>query len=325
MELFYAPGENAPLYFRNLVSPAGYDVAFVPSLRAFLQLSGDVTACANRAQIGCNWAAQPNDAHCISCAMTTTVPELSYGDNLRLWADAEAAKRWVIAGLMRWGFYLPGDRVEGPNFKFLSEKTSLGDVDVIMGHENGVVTINVLEADAAISEERKQRMAERYRTMTGHIRHELGHAVFMRLTALNGFLAAFRTLFGDETLEYKAALERHYQYGPPADFAQRHLTAYASAHPHEDWAETFAHYLHLVDMLDSARAANLVSYHVDPYVDGDVDHLLSAAAKIGIALNHVNRSMGMSDLYPFVFSPITLEKLGFVHHWVRQPARHAFY
>jgi len=63
-----------------------------------------------------------------------------------------------------------------------------------------------------------------------------------------------RELFGDETTDYGAALGSYYREGPKPDWNRHYVTAYASSHPHEDWAETFAHYIHIVDTLDSARA-----------------------------------------------------------------------
>lgn len=319
MEIFRIKGETDTLFFRNSTSPSGDAVVLDPLQRVYLRVNDDNVPCVNRAQIDCNWRAARDKSHCLSCDLTLTVPDLDEGQNIALWAEAEAAKRWALAGLMRWGYFIPTDGVDPPKFRFLSERvTGGGSVKVVMGHTSGVVTINVQEADPAIREFRRQQMEERYRTMTGHIRHELGHALFARLTGLDGFLPAFRALFGDETQPYAPALKAYYGAGPRADFASTHLTAYASAHPHEDWAETFAHCLNLVDMLDSARAAGLTSYETDPYRDSEAARVLLAAADVGIALNHVNRSMGMSDIYPFVFSGKTLEKLCFVHHWVRQ-------
>jgi hypothetical protein len=320
MEIFHIEGESGPVFFRNLTTLSGVPVVFDPIARAFVRQSDDTPPCMNRAQIGCNWIAAPGKDRCISCALTKTIPDLDEGDNIALWAEAEAAKRRALCGLMRWGYFLPTDSVDPPRFRFLSERVMGRNVRVVMGHKSGVVTINIQEADPAIREFRRQQMEERFRTMTSHIRHELGHALFARLTGLDGFLEGFRALFGDETQPYAPALEAYYAAGPKPDFAQNHLTAYASAHPHEDWAETFAHFLNLIDMLDSACAAGLTHYGPGVYNDDDAQRVLLAAADMGIALNHINRSMGLSDIYPFVFTSTTLEKLCFVHQWVRRAA-----
>jgi len=120
-----------------------------------------------------------------------------------------------------------------------------------MGHVGGVVTISVAEADAVLRTTRKEALDEPYRTMIGHMRHEIAHMLWWRLSLREDFLTAFRETFGDEREDYPAALQRHYQNGPPADWQTRFLSTYASSHPHEDWAETASHLLHLTDITDS--------------------------------------------------------------------------
>lgn len=325
MELFSCPACGSPLYFRNLACACGAGLAFDPEPRRFAPLA-DGEACANRAAIDCNWRAEGR--LCRACAMTRTTPQLGVDDNDLLWREAEEAKRWVLANLMRWGLFREADRRPRPIFDMLSEETAAGETRVMMGHADGVVTINVAEADPSVREARRMEMAERYRTMTGHFRHELGHFVLERLLTLPEFAGPFRALFGDERADYAAALKRHYADGPPADHAKRHLTAYASAHPHEDWAETFAHHLHLVDMTDSAAHGGLSSAALeaagggafDAYAAPDAATLLGVAVELGLAINHVNRAMGMHDVYPFVLTPTTREKLGFVHAWIGRAA-----
>ncbi len=320
METFTCPACGARLFFRNRVCGCGAEVAFDPEARAFVALA---QGCANRGAIGCNWRAADDAALCASCAMTRTVPDLTVGDNAALWAAAEEAKRWVLANLMRWGLFTARDRFPPPAFDMLAEQTRSGSAKVMMGHLDGVVTINIAEADPAVREARRQQMAERYRTMTGHFRHELGHFVFARLADAEGFLDAFRALFGDERADYAEALRRHYAEAPAAPDAG-HVTAYAAAHPHEDWAEVFAHHQHLVDMADSAARIDIATPALaaaggaafDPYLCEDAETVLGVAAELGVALNHVNRAMGLRDLYPFVLTPQVREKLGFVHRWI---------
>ena len=126
-----------------------------------------------------------------------------------------------------------------------------------MGHVQGVVTISVTEAEPVLSATRREALHEPYRTMIGHMRHEISHMLWWRLSLREDFLDAFREMFGDERMDYRAALQNHYEHGPPPDWRQRFLTSYASTHPHEDWAETAAHVLHLTDITDSFVAAGL--------------------------------------------------------------------
>ena len=184
----------------------------------------------------------------------------------------------------------------------------------------------VAEADPVLSTTRRQALEEPYRTMIGHMRHEIAHMLWWRLSLREDFLDAFRTMFGDEREDYVGALQRHYNQGPPPDWKQRFLTSYASAHPHEDWAETAAHLLHLTDITDSFIAAGLSADELpdrawDPYAEPDSERLIYVAASLTVGVNHVNRSMGLSDLYPFVLSDAARQKLAFVHHWLRRGAQ----
>ena len=226
---------------------------------------------------------------------------------------------------MRWGWFTPASPFAPPIFDLLGEEAASGPARVVMGHADGVVTINVAEADPAVREARRSEMGERYRTMTGHFRHELGHLLFERLSTLPGFTEAFRARFGDERADSADALSRHYADGPPPDWATRHLSPYASAHPHEDWAETTAHLLHLTDIVDSAAAAGLATAALDaapaefdPWDDPEAEPTLTIAMDLGLALNDVNRAMGRPDLDPFVVGPVAREKLAFARGWMRR-------
>ncbi len=154
--------------------------------------------------------------------MTEVIPDTTTPQNVALWADAELAKRWVLANLARWGWFTSSDDGPRPVFRLLSEQTSAGETAVTMGHADGVVTINVIEADPAERVRRRVELGEPLRTMIGHFRHELGHFFFTRLAERPEFLEAFRAIFGDERADYAAALQRHYADGPPADWRHRH-------------------------------------------------------------------------------------------------------
>lgn len=322
MKIFACPGCNADLFFDNLVCGCGLAVGFSPEQQRFVS---DQQFCANRDMLGCNWTTAQDDTLCDSCRMTSVHPDLSVDGNDQLWARAEAAKRHVLAGLLRWGWFGTGDTGARPEFHMLAEATSSGAVDVTMGHASGLVTINLAEADASERIRRRDMLGEPYRTLIGHFRHEIAHFLFERLARSEQFVAEFRALFGDERQDYSAALARHYENGAPADWQAAHISAYAAAHPHEDWAESAAHTLLLTDIVDSFLAAGLRAASVpekgyDPFAETQAQHLLDAALAIGVAMNHVNRAAGQPDLYPFVTTPRTREKLGFALRWLQRPA-----
>lgn len=250
--------------------------------------------------------------------MTTVIPDLSMNDSRANWAATEVAKRWALANLARWNWFNVEDQGMLPQFHLLAE----GANPITMGHAEGVVTISIAEADPVVRVRRREAFDEPYRTMLGHIRHELAHLLWWRLSSVPKFLDAFRAKFGDERQDYQNALQEHYRVGPSKGWEKLFLTRYASAHPHEDWAETVAHLLHLTDIADSFVATDLQSAQLpdhdwDPYAETDSGRLVSAAASLTISVNHINRSMGLTDLYPFVLSDAAREKLAFVHHWLR--------
>ncbi|WP_193176471.1 zinc-binding metallopeptidase family protein [Oricola nitratireducens] len=314
------PACAGSLSFESLSCSCGAQVAYDVEGDRFTQLQW---ACANRAEIGCNWAADSQGWLCHSCVMTKVIPDTFHSENRGLWAESERAKRRVLANLARWGWLTSADPGPRPVFHLLAEATGPGAAMVTMGHAGGVVTINVTEADDAQRVQRREALGERFRTMIGHFRHELGHFFMLeRLAPQFGIGDRFRLLFGDERADYGEALQRHYRDGPPADWNVRHVTPYASSHPHEDWAETFAHLLHLTDITDSfvatgLSAPDLPGADYDAYGEQDAERLVTIGAGLGIALNHVNRSMGLEDIYPFVLTPVIREKLGFAHRWMR--------
>ena len=319
MYVFSNPVGAGSLWFHNLATADGTPVAYDPQARAFIPTP---PFCFNRAVIGCNWIAPEPGALCRSCAMTAVSPDTSIPNALSNWAKTEAAKRWTLDNLGRWHWFRPEDPGTPPIFHMLAE----GPTPVAMGHADGVVTISVAEADPVLSTTRREALEEPYRTMIGHLRHEIAHMLWWRLSLRDDFLDAFRTVFGDEREDYSAALQRHYRNGPPVDWNLRHLTTYASAHPHEDWAETAAHLLHLTDITDSVVSAGFVSPELphpgwDAYSEPDAMSLIRVAISVVMGINHVNRSMGLADIYPFVVSIEAQRKLAFVHEWLRRGAQ----
>jgi hypothetical protein len=278
----------------------------------FVEVDGAVP-CANRAAIGCNWLAEAD--LCRSCALTRTRPADADAAGLAAWAGVESAKRYLVFQLDQLG--LPYTGSPGLVFDLLSSTAG----PVTTGHADGVVTIDLAEGADPHREGLRVGLAEPYRTVLGHLRHEVGHYYWLVLVDGSAALAEFRTLFGDERADYAEALRVHYDKPDDHSWTTSHVSRYAAAHPWEDWAETFAHYLHIRDSLQTAAAWRITVHGptsapvtVEPHRDGtDFDELTAAWLPLSTALNAMNRSMGKDDLYPFVLSTTVLAKLAFVH------------
>jgi hypothetical protein len=275
----------------------------------------------------CNWAIDAADevTLCWSCRLTRVVPDLGVEGHQVAWYRLEVAKRRLVYTLL--SLQLP---FAGLAFEFLADAASDG-TPVLTGHVGGVITINVAEADDAERERRRHALGEPYRTLLGHVRHESGHYFWMTLLEPDvEWLGRFRELFGDERDDYREALQKHYRDGARPDWQSQFVTAYASAHPWEDWAETWAHYLHMVDTVEIAAACGVslrprrADEPVLPRVpadvvsrDGSFDLLLASWHPLTYMLNNLNRGLGLGDAYPFVLSPPAIEKLRFVHEVIR--------
>ncbi|GGZ01360.1 putative zinc-binding metallopeptidase [Pseudoduganella plicata] len=288
--------------------------------------------CANYVQHDvCNWMLPADDPHdlCESCQLTVVIPALSSEKNRVLWSRLEAAKRRLLFSLATLHLTPVSKEVEpdtGLAFEFLEDGVS--DQTVMTGHANGLITLNIAEADPAERERTREQMHERYRTLLGHFRHESGHYYFDRLVVGTDWIDEYRALFGDERADYGEALKRHYAEGPRADWASHFVSSYASSHPWEDWAETWAHYLHMMDTLETAHSCGLalnppkpnepaLEIAVPPAKTDAFDETVSEWFALTYVLNSLNRSIGMPDSYPFTLSTPVLEKLAFVHKVVR--------
>jgi hypothetical protein len=278
----------------------------------------------------CNWAIPADDAHelCPSCRLTRVIPDLSVPGFAEAWYKLEAAKRRVVYNLLH--LRLPvADRTDDPlrglAFEFMADPVN-GAAPLLTGHADGVITINIAEADDAERERRKAALHEPYRTLLGHVRHEVGHYYWERLIAGTAWLEPFRALFGDERADYGGALQTHYQNGPPGDWQSRFISSYATSHPWEDWAETWAHYLHMIDTLETAAACGVSirpRRRDEPALprvpaaagspDAAFDRLMDSWFPMTYVLNNLNRGLGVPDAYPFVISPPAIDKLRFVH------------
>jgi hypothetical protein len=278
----------------------------------------------------CNFAVRADDAQalCPSCRQTRLMPDVAEPAHMGRWMQIESAKRRLFYSLARLGLEpVPGR--SGPVFDLLAEEP--GGPPVLTGHHNGTITLNVAEADDDERARRRIALGEPYRTLIGHLRHESGHFYWDQLVRDGGWLDDFRQRFGDERQDYAAALEAHYAMGNDGgDWAQNHVSAYAAAHPWEDWAETWAHYLHMIDLLEtSASYATEVtvpgiygaqhSRSVDPFgaPAPDFDTMLRHLVPLTLLLNSLTRSLGQLDAYPFALAEQALSKLRFVHDVVR--------
>lgn len=279
-----------------------------------------VRLCRNTREFGnCNWVipAESPAELCLSCGLDEVIPNLAVPGNIELWTKVEQAKRRLLYTLLMLGLSVTaGAGRPGLRFRFLEDQRRNPDVGedfVLTGHLEGIVTVNLAEADDEVRNELRKEFRERYRTVLGHLRHEAGHYYFKWLTAEPEDLDAFRSLFGDERKEYAVALSEYYANGPRPDWSWWHLSAYASAHPHEDFAETFAHYLHIVDALETAAEAGFGG------AEGDMGWI-DRWKDLAVTLNELNRSLGADDPYPFVLSDPVVEKLELIDRLVRRRA-----
>lgn len=280
----------------------------------------------------CNWAVVANDAHalCASCRLTRVIPDLGRPGNKEAWYRLEVAKRRLVYSLLSLGLPLANkydDSERGLAYEFLAESAAAMDAKVLTGHDDGVITINLAEADDAEREKRRLQLGEPYRTLLGHFRHEIGHYYWDRLILNSSAIERFRALFGDERAPYDQALQRHYSAGPTPDWQQRYISAYAASHPWEDWAETWAHYLHMSDTLETAAECGL---SLEPKrVDGPAlrpvasdglgvsfDMMIENWFALTFVLNNLNRGLGLPDGYPFVLSASVIEKLRLVRETI---------
>lgn len=289
---------------------------------------------------GCNWLtrADEDETLCRSCRLNQTIPVLSDPDNAAWWRKIENAKRRLVSQLLSLGLPVASKVSEDPEFGVMFDflRSPEGGPRVLTGHAQGLITLNVEEADDSVRERTRHDLREPYRTLLGHFRHEIGHYYWDRLIAGTPWLEKCRELFGDERQDYAEALKRNYEQGPPANWADNHISSYASVHPWEDWAESWAHYLHVVDSLDTALRFGLrgedVEQAVEPFTVDDlydpqapdakrVILLVNSWVQLTTVLNELARSMGQHDFYPFVMSRPVLRKMHFIQMIVKE-ARH---
>ncbi|MES2658396.1 MAG: putative zinc-binding peptidase [Verrucomicrobiota bacterium] len=325
------------------------DLGFVPAdlaVATFLPAAADLTLqrtdgaglyrrCGNHQTAGaCNWMvpAESPVPFCPSCRLSHIIPDLSKPGNQRAWLKLEMAKRRVIYSLLSLGLPVRSkeeDAVAGLAFDFLEDTPpgAPGDDHVFTGHVNGLITINLDEADDPKRELARELMGEMYRTVLGHFRHEVGHYYWDLLVSGTPRLEQFRTVFGDERADYNSKLGNHYANGAPPNWQQSHVSPYAASHPWEDWAETWAHYLHIMDTLETAASEGLILQQgpdqtiFQAPIGRPFSDIASQWRDVRLLLNGLNRSMGLPDPYPFVLADVVIQKLTLIHDWVafREP------
>ena len=345
-----------PVFFRNWVclacqTPLGYEpiqarvIPLDPGQEANVFVAAHApqgqaeqyARCANFASAAeCNWLIPQSQAAngvtlCQACRLNRIIPDLSNPENQELWRRTETAKRRLVSQLIALKLPVASKVGEDPErglaYDFLRSQPA--EPRVLTGHDCGLITINLEEADDPTRERTRKSMGEPYRTLLGHFRHEVGHYYWDRLVDHTDWLEPYRALFGDERQDYDAAVKAHYQSGAPLDWGVHFVSAYSSTHPWEDWAETWAHYLHMVDTADTAASFGIdltqIGLETEPFGTDvlwkqDTGEeglafltLLNDWVGLTAVMNEMSRSMGQPDFYPFVLSREVVTKLHFIH------------
>ena len=355
MKVFECQKCGQLLYFDNILcEKCGCSLGYVSDESRLLSLQYDDDGhlypasgvqrayryCTNAQYEVCNWLipAERTEEFCAACVLNRTIPSLENIEHRLYWKKLELAKHRLVYSLLQLNLPVVSKQVDaekGLAFDFLAapDPQFRETGKVITGHSQGLITINIAEADDVEREKQRLQMGEPYRTLLGHFRHESGHYYWERLMRGSVDLEAFRQVFGDENLDYTQALDQHYA-SPRQDWQTAFVSSYASAHPWEDWAETWAHYLHIVDTLETAFSFGLkvrprvgqdqglqAEITFDPYKQVEFAPLMDAWLPLTYAVNSLNRSMGEQDFYPFVLTPPVLEKLAFIHTIIQHSRR----
>ncbi|KAA8733672.1 hypothetical protein F4V57_06330 [Acinetobacter qingfengensis] len=342
MKIFYCSNCQAQIFFHNYIcNNCQHPVGYVPALETMMTFKKTekgwqsldenglyFKACKNYQDYHvCNWMIDihENTDLCESCKLTTVIPDLHEEKNIEYWAKLETAKRRFLYMTQRLKIFPrakknPDDHL-GLSFQFL---VPTDDQPVLTGHANGLITLNAFEADTVYRETTRISMGENYRTLLGHFRHESGHFYFDTLVQNSKWIDEFRQLFGDERIDYADSLKHYYENGAQENWQENYISAYATSHPWEDWAESWAHYLHMISTLDTAfyTGMSIQSQHPNnpelkfkdcPVCSADFTLTIKNWFALSYSLNALNRSMGLSDAYPFTLSDKVINKLHFIH------------
>jgi hypothetical protein len=343
MKIFHCTCGNVVYFDSTSCLKCGSQLGYDPPQDTMLALTG-YKRCANATQALCNWLlpAASADTLCHSCRLNRTIPDLRTPRNRHLWRPMENAKRRLLRTLLSLGIQLPtraADPVNGLAFDIVSTHV---DPAVTTGHLRGIITVNLEEADDTYRQINRQQLGEKNRTLLGHFRHESGHYLWyrflMNLEWAHPSRQAFREIFGNESQDYSASLRSHYSTGPLPGWEQQYISAYAASHPWEDWAETWAHYLQIIDGLETCESLGI---HVNsitlplimlpgaagtlpaflgttPQEDGTFLAMLQRWICLSTVLNEISQSLGEAPLYPFIISVPVARKLRLAHYLADQ-------
>lgn len=346
MRIFHCDHCHNPVHFENYrCLSCGHFLAFLPDLGIIgsLDPAGDnlwstpapqardrlYRSCANTlAHQICNWAvpAEDPDPLCASCRLTRVIPDLAPPGNPDLWYRLETAKRRLLFTLHALGLPVARKTPDNPGglvFDFLADAPDPSAPRVMTGHDEGVITLSLAEADDVERHRRQHALGEPFRTVLGHFRHEVGHYYWDRLVRDDpARLERVRALFGDDRADYDQALRDHYASGAPLHWQETFISAYAAAHPWEDWAETWAHYLHMIDVLEIADncGIDIKNSAARPPASDDFETMIARWIELTHVLNNLNRGLGQPDSYPFVLSKPVTDKLRLVHEIIGESA-----
>jgi hypothetical protein len=330
MKLFHCTACQNPVHFENFACVnCNFQLGYLPSSADMVSYKDAPPAgwsiCANAEQAGCNWLVQTADAteYCFACRLSSVVPDLGDPANLEHWRRLESAKRYFLYGVLYLGLPVISrmqDPQHGLTFELLADWSSDPDDTVMTGHYKGLITIDIAEASNPEREARRDALHEPMRTLVGHYRHESGHYYWNLLVERRHLADKARAIFGDDRQNYQQALQAYYANGPAQNWQEHFISAYASCHPQEDFAESWAHYLHISDSLETAFSYGIIhnstvttpSNRMDSF-----DDMINAWIPLTVAVNALNRAMGQPDLYPFILSKPVLDKLRFVHDLIR--------
>lgn len=340
MKIFQCPQCNHSVYFENTQClQCGSSFGFSEKHMEMFSVDKGKQAfkpaykyCENFYLNACNWLLEKESPRtlCKACQLNHTIPDLRYSDNVKKWQKLEIAKHGLVYSLIKLNLRVEGQQYggdKGLSFDFLSAKGAPVGKKITTGYLKGLITINLDEADSVHREYIREKLAEPYRTLIGHFRHEIGHYYWEKIILSDySQLNRFRQLFGNDMLDYGQALKSYYARKDAFVWRDQFISDYASAHPLEDWAETWAHYLHLMDTLETAYFFGLslqpkmvkgesmsMNAYFDPYSERNFETIINAWLPMTYAVNSINRSMGLPDLYPFVLSNTIMNKLKFIH------------
>ncbi|TWT52364.1 putative zinc-binding metallopeptidase [Allorhodopirellula solitaria] len=275
-----------------------------------------VHACENQNFHVCRSYVSDADKLCQWCQFTAVTPDTSIPQQVSQWATMESAKRRLLLELHRLSLppYVDNLTESHPlSFLFLADTVDEqgNEKRIITGHDQGVITINLAEADSVHRERTRVELGEPQRTLIGHMRHEVGHYIDWAW-AMQVDPEGYHALFGDpQAIDYSQAMDHHYQNGAPENWAENHVSAYATMHPWEDFAETANLYLDIMAIATTANDQDRAHFDLSP--QADMPKLVNEILQIVVEASEYNCDLGLAPLLPEQLPPAVIEKLAYVH------------